>query len=80
MSEDIELGYDEPFVRIPEGGDMPVYRGFQGFAELYLSYRTVGFTPGGDATVTVEVVMEDDGSIVLQPQPAPRRLRHLRWL
>ena len=53
---------------------MPVYVGFQGFTELYLSYRTLGFTPGGAATITVEIVMVDDGSIVLPANPAAGQL------
>ena len=53
---------------------MPVYAGFQGFTELYLSYRTLGFTPGGAATVTVEIIMVDDGSIVLPASPAAGQL------
>ena len=74
VSEDIELGYFNPYIKILEGGDMPVYVGFQGFTELYLSYRTLGFTPGGAATVTVEIVMVDDGAIVLPANPAAGQL------
>ncbi|MCH7924090.1 MAG: hypothetical protein IIC51_01010 [Planctomycetes bacterium] len=70
VSEDIELGYFNPYIKILEGGEMPVHVGFQGFTDLYLSYRTLGFTPGGAATVTVEIVMVDDGSIVLPANPA----------
>lgn len=73
VSEDIELGYDDPYVKILEGGEMPVYAGFQGLTELYLSYRTLGFTLGGDATVTVEIVMVDDGSIVLSANPVAEK-------
>lgn len=34
------------YMRIQEGGVYPVYRGFQGFVDMYATLRMQGFTPG----------------------------------
>jgi len=59
VSVDVQVGYGNPFVALSEGGDLPLLRGFQGYTELYLSYRTKGFTPSGLGYVKVELVATD---------------------
>lgn len=61
---DIELGRGNTYVKVLEGGDVPLARGFQGFGELYLSYQTIGFTPGGNATVFLHLSLVEDGTVV----------------
>ena len=59
LKVDIQLGYGVPFVALGDGDNLPVSRGFQGFSELYLSYQTKGFTPGGLASITLVLVLTD---------------------
>ncbi|MFQ5489608.1 MAG: hypothetical protein ACE5GE_02700 [Phycisphaerae bacterium] len=68
---DIELGYGDPYIKIAEGGDMPMNRGFQGFGELFLSYRTTGYTPGGNATISLRITLVADGTDVLPDTTVP---------
>lgn len=51
-SSDIELGDETPYLRTPEGGNMIVRRGFQGGNHIFMSVKTVGFTPGAAVSFT----------------------------
>jgi len=64
VTPDMALGFGSPFVKVPDGGDVPVILGFQGWGELYLSYRTTGFTPGGTALVFLHLSLVEDGTVV----------------
>ena len=67
---DIELGQGDPFNRILEGGDLLVIPGFQGFGDIFLSYRTLGYTSDGTATITLDVTLIDDGTRVAGDAPS----------
>ena len=69
---DMILGYGSPFVPVVEGGDFPVWRGFQGpFTDTWASYRATGFAPNALVNVTVGIVL-DSGLVVLPETTYPR--------
>ncbi len=70
VAVDIELGTGNPYAKIVQGGQMPMVQGFQGFGELRLGYQTLGFTANGSATISLSVIMVDDGTVVLNVPPA----------
>lgn len=57
---DVELGDENPFVAIEEGGELIIRRGFQGGNHIFMSVRVTGFPP--NATVAFRRGVTPTGS------------------
>ena len=56
-------------MKIEEGGELPIIRGFQGFSEIFLSYQTLGYTPGGRARINLHIELMDGTVVYGDPYP-----------
>ncbi len=49
---------------VPPGGDIPVFRGFQGGIHTFMTIRAAGFEPGSPVLFTVAIALTPGGSVV----------------
>ncbi|MGB0716712.1 MAG: hypothetical protein ACPGXK_12590 [Phycisphaerae bacterium] len=55
---------DGELERIPEGGEAPAFRGFQGGIHTFVSFQSTGLTPGENVLFGIEIVRADDGDFL----------------
>lgn len=53
---------------VAEGGDAPVFQGFQGGSHTFVTLRTTGFAPNAFVIFSSEIILEADGRIVSSRQ------------
>ena len=58
---------------VTDGGEIPLFRGFQGGAHTFMTVRAEGFTPDGAATMTVGMTRDIDGSTLVTTRNLPIR-------
>lgn len=65
--------FDAVSAPVADGDPIPVFQGFQGGTHTFVTIRATGFTPNGDATLTVGITAVNSGAALSTTRDLPIR-------